>query len=125
MTATRLNPKPWEETSGSWTIRHFEDGTGRVEARKEFTVSDVAWSAWGTVYEARIIAEGTYPVTFRSNPSVTVAITSHSHAYLCIEPGGMTSSPTTRHTNYYVTRPNNPSTNFSGKAVLYATGIPT
>ena len=70
MTATRLNPQEWTETVSGWNVRHRMDGL--VECRRDFTATNPTYTAWGAMYEALIVPNTAYPLTFAWRPMIRV-----------------------------------------------------
>lgn len=123
MTATRINPQEWTETLDGWLVRHFEDGTGRVEISKDFaSPTNGSWSAWGSIYEYKVTDPVSFPFGFSTRPTIRVEPYYLGNAISGVEIGPNWSNAYTAMPYIYVTRPNVPSGNNDYRVTVYVTG---
>ena len=125
MSATRLNPQEWTETINGWDVRHFADGSGRVEVRKKFSITNVSRQQWGSVYEAPFGSNVAYPFQFESKPSVRAEMVDSNIAVLSLEISisGTAAGTTSVAPNVWITSASSGG-QISATIILYATGVP-
>ena len=123
---TGTSPTDFIQTTSTndGTVIKYPDGTMVINQKYNTTVTSSNWSAWGSMYTAKLNTPPNFPVAFVGNkPTVIQTLeTDSANASLCTSSEGTSISSLTRAGASQVIRPTNPGSNAVFTVHITATG---
>jgi hypothetical protein len=105
--------------SGKWEYRKWSSGRAECWGAFSKTVYGSNWSEWGSLYQAEIIMNESYPIAFTDTPKEIATLHCGAGGLLCCTSLGRSAGTTSA---YFAVHPNILSSSYSFLLELYVVG---